>query len=182
MNIQCTDLALDDLLGIQAAAEITVAAFVHFPDTWDTIEEAYQEVQEAQEPGKICLVARDDQGQILGWVGGQHSYSMVWELHPLAVRPDAQGQGVGAALVTALEKRIKTVGGLTVMLGADDEINGTNLYGRDLYPNVLAAAQNIAVTNGHPFAFYQKLGYVVTGLIPDANGFGRPDIIMCKRL
>jgi aminoglycoside 6'-N-acetyltransferase I len=71
---------------------------------------------------------------------------------------------------------------LTVTLGTDDEFEGTNLFGRDLYPDVLGAAQNIAVTNGHPFVFYQKLGYVVTGLIPDANGFGQPDIIMCKRL
>ena len=105
-----------------------------------------------------------------------------WELHPLAVSPEFQRKGVGAALVRELEKRIREKGGLTVTLGTDDEINGTNLYGRDLYPDVLGAAQEIAVTNGHPYAFYQKLGYVVTGLIPDANGFGRPDIIMCKRL
>jgi aminoglycoside 6'-N-acetyltransferase I len=134
------------------------------------------------EPGKICLAARNEQGQILGWIGGQHNYSMVWELHPLAVQPDMQGRGVGAALVAALEPRILAAGGLTVMLGTDDEIDGTNLYGRDLYPDVLGATQQMTVTNGHPFAFYQKLGYVVTGLIPDANGFGRHDIIMCKRL
>jgi aminoglycoside 6'-N-acetyltransferase I len=107
---------------------------------------------------------------------------MVWELHPLAVRPASQGKGVGKVLVAALEERIKKAGGLTVMLGTDDEIDGTNLYGRDLYPDVLSAAQQIAVTKGHPYVFYQKLGYVITGLIPDANGFGRPDIIMCKRL
>lgn len=182
MNFQCLDLAIDDEDGIQAAAEIIVAAFVHFPDTWETLEDGIEEVREALEPGKFCLVARDDTGQILGWIGGQHSYSMVWELHPLAVAPEFQGFGVGKALVKALEERIKAAGGLTVTLGTDDEINGTNLYGRDLYPDVLAAAQQIAVTNGHPYTFYQKLGYVITGLIPDANGFGRPDIIMCKRL
>lgn len=182
MKVHCEDLAPDDEAGILRAAQITVAAFAHFPDNWETVEDGLEEVREALAPGKICLVARDEQGRILGWVGGQHSYAMVWELHPLAVSPEAQGQGVGAALVTALESRIKAAGGLTVMLGTDDEIDGTNLYGRDLYPDVLGAAQAIAVTNGHPFAFYQKLGYVVTGLVPDANGFGRPDIIMCKRL
>jgi aminoglycoside 6'-N-acetyltransferase I len=182
MNIQCVALSSDDEESIRTAAEITVAAFAHFPDTWDTFEEALEEVREALEPGKICLAARDEQGRILGWIGGQPMYSLVWELHPLAVAPEAQRQGVGAALVRELEQRIKAAGGLTVMLGTDDEIDGTNLYGRDLYPDVLGAAQNIAVTNGHPFAFYQKLGYVVTGLVPDANGFGRPDILMCKRL
>ena len=34
----------------------------------------------------------------------------------------------------------------------------------------------------HPFQFYRKLGYVVTGVMPDANGRGRPDIYMSKAL
>jgi aminoglycoside 6'-N-acetyltransferase I len=34
----------------------------------------------------------------------------------------------------------------------------------------------------HPFLFYRKLGYTVTGVVPDANGPGKPDILMSKRL
>ena len=34
----------------------------------------------------------------------------------------------------------------------------------------------------HPYEFYQKLGYVIIGAIPDANGFGKPDILMAKRI
>ena len=30
--------------------------------------------------------------------------------------------------------------------------------------------------------FYQKLGYEIVGLIPDANGPGKPDIMMARRL
>jgi aminoglycoside 6'-N-acetyltransferase I len=35
---------------------------------------------------------------------------------------------------------------------------------------------------GHPFTFYRKQGFVLVGVIPDANGFGKPDILMAKRV
>ena len=28
--------------------------------------------------------------------------------------------------------------------------------------------------------FYRRLGYVVTGIVPDANGSGKPDIYVSK--
>jgi aminoglycoside 6'-N-acetyltransferase I len=181
VTIQCEPLAAGDVATVAQVARISQAAFSHIPYC-DTFAEARQEVQEALEPGKICLVARNEQGEIMGWIGGQHSYSQVWELHPLAVAPQFQRCGVGRALVAALEERIAAAGGYTVQLGTDDEFGGTNLYGRELYPNVLEAAQSMRNVNEHPYSFYQKLGFVVTGLIPDANGFGKPDIIMCKRV
>jgi aminoglycoside 6'-N-acetyltransferase I len=30
--------------------------------------------------------------------------------------------------------------------------------------------------------FHQQPGFEVTGVVPDANGFGRPDILMSKRV
>ncbi|MEN9564723.1 MAG: hypothetical protein RIR73_2967, partial [Chloroflexota bacterium] len=27
-----------------------------------------------------------------------------------------------------------------------------------------------------------KMGYVITGVVPDANGLGKPDIMMSKRI
>jgi aminoglycoside 6'-N-acetyltransferase I len=180
-TIHCEQLPAEDEAIIEEVARISQAAFSHIPYC-DTLAEALEEVREALEPGKICLVAHDEQGRILGWVGGQHSYSQVWELHPLAVDPRFQRRGVGRALVLELEKRIQAAGGYTIQLGTDDEFGGTNLYGRELYPNVLEAAQAMRNVADHPFTFYEKLGYVVTGLIPDANGFGKPDIVMCKRV
>jgi aminoglycoside 6'-N-acetyltransferase I len=34
----------------------------------------------------------------------------------------------------------------------------------------------------HPAGFYSRMGFQVVGLIPDANGPGKPDILMAKRV
>ena len=54
----------------------------------------------------------------------------------------------------------------------------SNLYA-DL-PGRIATLRDLGAR--HPFLFYGKLGYVVTGLMPDANGRGKPDIYMSKAL
>jgi GNAT superfamily N-acetyltransferase len=171
----------DDETGIKAAALIAQAAFAHITYC-DTLKEALQEVGEALKTGKICLAAYSDSGEMLGWIGGQHNYARVWELHPLAIRPNYQRRSIGRSLVFALEERIAEAGGLTIFLGTDDEFGGTNLFGRELYPDVLAEASRLESVADHPFVFYQKLGFVITGLVPDANGIGKPDILMCKRV
>ena len=171
------DLLQTDKYGIHSAALIAQAAFAHIPYC-DTLDEAAHEVQGALQPGKICLAAYSDTGEMLGWIGGQHNYARVWELHPLAIHPDHQRKNVGRELVLALEERIAGAGGLTIFLGTDDEYGGTNLFGRELYLDVLAEASRLESVADHPFVFYQKLGFVVTGLIPDANGIGKPDILM----
>ena len=106
----------------------------------------------------------------------------VWELHPLVVRPDAQRRGIGRALVADLEERVGERGGHTLWLGTDDETNMTTLSGVDLYPDVLEHLGNMKNLRGHPYEFYQRLGFSIVGVMPDANGPGKPDIYMAKRL
>ncbi len=72
-------------------------------------------------------------------------------------------------------------GGITLQLGSDDESGMTSLYGADLYPDVLGHLANIRNLRGHPYEFYQKLGFSIVGVMPDANGPGKPDIFMAKR-
>ncbi len=178
-TFRIVDLASDDTTAIDQVATLIMAAF---PGWTTTLDEARREVRESFEPGRISLVARSG-NDILGWIGAIPTYDYAWELHPLAVRADTRGQGIGKALIAALEERLRTLGALTIYLGTDDdgETAGTSVWGIDLYPDPLAHAANLEVIN-HPAAFYRQLGYSVVGLIPDANGPGKPDILMAKRI
>jgi aminoglycoside 6'-N-acetyltransferase I len=164
------------------AADILVRAFAHQPATWSTAAEASAEVDTFfKDPERSALAAIDDD-RLIGWVGVIESYTHAWELHPIAVDPAHQRKGVGARLVVALEAMFRTRGVLTLYLGSDDDFGGTTLFGFDPFPDLLGVLAAVEETGGHPFAFYRKLGFVLAGLIPDANGRGKPDILMAKRI
>jgi len=167
----------------QMAAMLVEAFQEHWPLAWPTLDDALEEVQEALQADNINRVAVDEEGRVLGWIGGINQYDgHAWELHPLVVRPDQQGQGIGQALVADFEERVCERGGLTVYLGSDDEDNMTSLAAIELYPNVLDHLARIKNLRCHPFEFYQKQGYTIVGVIPDANGWGKPDIMLAKRV
>ncbi len=181
MNIE--HLEANDTAAVIQAAEALVAGFILLsPAAWPDIESGLKEVHEALEDGKICLVAKDTEGTVQGWIGGKHSYALVWELHPLVVHPRAQQRGVGRSLVEALEKEVRQRGGLTILLGTDDESAMTTLTGVDLYQDTWTHIANIRNLRSHPYEFYQKCGYTIVGVVPDANGHGKPDILMAKRI
>ena len=181
--MQIIDLLPDDHLKIEQTARLLYETFTeNAPDAWPTLGEALEEVQDALAPNKISKVAIDDAHNVIGWVGGKHQYSRVWELHPLVVRHDCQGRGIGRTLITELEKAVKARGGLTILLGSDDETGQTSLYGLELYPNVLEQVLQIKNVRRHPYEFYQKVGFTIVGVVPDANGFGQPDILLAKRV
>jgi aminoglycoside 6'-N-acetyltransferase I len=122
-------------------------------------------------------------GRVLGWIGAINQYDgHAWELHPLVVASEQRGRGIGRALVEDLEAQVRARGGTTIYLGTDDENGMTSLSGVDLYPDLFGHLQRIQNLKGHPYQFYQKLGYAIVGVIPDANGPGKPDILMAKKL
>jgi aminoglycoside 6'-N-acetyltransferase I len=181
--MQITDLHPNDHVAVEQAVQALVVGFrAHAPDAWPDLAAARSEVPEALEPGKLCRVARDTDGSVLGWIGGRLSYARVWELHPLVVHPAVQRRGIGRTLVADLEVQVRKRGGLTILLGSDDEADMTTLSGIDLYPDVWPHIKNIRNLRGHPFEFYQKCGFVIVGVVPDANGYGKPDILMAKRV
>ncbi len=179
--IQIADVNATDERTVRAIAELLLEAFAHIP--WPhSMEHALSEVRESLEPGHISRVALDG-GQVVGWVGGIPEYDgNAFELHPLAVKPGYQRRGIGTALVRDLEAQARQRRAITVYLGTDDESGATTLSGVDVYPNVLEHLAAIGNVRQHPFEFYLKSGYAIVGMIPDANGFGKPDIIMAKRL
>jgi aminoglycoside 6'-N-acetyltransferase I len=183
LRFSIIDLATGDEEALRQAANLLVEGFRDdWPEAWPTEEDALQEVREALGEGRICRVALGEDGAVLGWIGGILSYEgKVWELHPLVVRPDVRRRGIGRALVDDLEARVGERGALTLWLGTDDEADMTTLSGVDLYPDVLGHLANIENLRGHPYEFYQKLGFSIIGVMPDANGWGKPDIYMAKR-
>jgi aminoglycoside 6'-N-acetyltransferase I len=177
------DLGSDNEKVVRQVAELLVDAFAHIPDWLKDMNGALAQVRESFGAGRISRVALDDEGNALGWISGIPEYDgHAYELHPLAVKPSAQRRGIGTALVRDLEQQVRQRGATTLYLGADDEFGGTNLFGVDVYPNVLDHLAAIRNVRAHPYEFYQKCGFAIVGMIPDANGFGKPDIFMAKRL
>ncbi|MEZ4708795.1 MAG: GNAT family N-acetyltransferase [Caldilineaceae bacterium] len=183
-QFQIIDMSRDNASTIQQAAELLITGFAQMaPEAWPTMPDALEEVTEALEPGKTARAAVNDNGLVLGWIGGAPRYSgNTWELHPLVVHPGYRKLGIGRALVADLERLAHAAGAYTLSLGTDDEMNLTSLGGVNLYPNVWEHVANIRNLNDHPYEFYQKLGFVITGVLPDANGPGKPDIFMAKRV
>jgi len=137
------DLSADDTDAIDQVVALIMAAF---PNWKTTLGEARGEVRESFEPGRISLVARAED-DILGWIGAIPTYDCAWELHPLLVRADNRGLGIGKALVAALEDRLRGLGALTVYLGTDDdgETAGTSAWGIDLFPDLLTHVAHLEV-------------------------------------
>ena len=78
-----------------------------------------------------------------------------------------------------LHAAFSPLGVWTTMAEARQE---TSLGGIDLYP-VLPNALGTARSWGrHALPFYLRLGFRIIGVMPDANGPGRPDIFLGKKI
>jgi len=152
------------------------------PSAWPTVESAIDEVEQSFSPGRISIIAQSD-GKIVGWIGGIQQYDgHVYELHPLVVEIRYQRRGIGTMLIKALEREVYARGAVTIWLGTDDEDGRTSVSGIDLYPDVLNKLGAIQNLKSHPYEFYRKNGFSIVGILPDANGYGKPDIHMAKRV
>jgi aminoglycoside 6'-N-acetyltransferase I len=171
---------LDRAQIIQAAQILTDS----IPIGWPTLQQALEEIEERLIPENTLLAAVED-GNVVGWGGilAPVYNGNVFELHPLAVCSDKRKQGIGRAIVTALEDEARKQGGLTIYAGADDERDDgeTSLANVDLYDDLPGKIRDFT-PDTHQTGFYLKMGYKIIGVMPDANGIGKPDIFLGKRL
>jgi aminoglycoside 6'-N-acetyltransferase I len=184
-GVRIIPLRPEDRDVVRQAAELLVEGFrANWPDAWPRIEDALAELARfATDDARVAWAAVDAEGRVAGWIGAIRQYrGNVWELHPIVVHPDHRGRGVGRALVDFLADAARESGAFTLWLGTDDEAEMTSLGGVDLYPGVLDKLHDIRNLRGHPFGFYQRLGFEIAGVVPDANGFGKPDILLARRL
>jgi aminoglycoside 6'-N-acetyltransferase I len=178
------DLTLDARDLVQETAALLHGAFLGRSESWQNLDSARQEVIQSITPDKISRIAVDASGHVLGWIGASPTYGgLVWELHPLVVAESHRRRGIGRALVQDLERVVESRGGLTLWLGSDDENDETSLSGVDLYADVPGSIREFRKLRGeHPCDFYFRLGFRITGVLPDANGPGRPDVFFSKRV
>lgn len=151
-----------------------------FPDAYGDC--AAEEIRDILDQERLAVMALED-NHLIGFAGAIPQYEATgWELHPLVVNDKFRNMGIGSQLVNKLEEEVALHGGVVMYLGTDDVYGRTSLFGVDLYDELYDKIQNIKNLGNHPFEFYQKIGYKIVGVIPDANGYGKPDIWMAKRL
>jgi aminoglycoside 6'-N-acetyltransferase I len=184
--VEISDLATGHADLIDQAARLLHEAFLGRTEDWQDLDSAREEVRASLAADRISRVAMDDAdaGRAIGWIGAIPGYGgRVWEIHPLVVSAAHRRRGVGRALVEDLERIVAERGGLTLWLGSDDENAETTASGVDLYADVAGAIRDMKKLRGeHPFEFYIRLGFRLTGFLPDANGPGKPDIFLAKRI
>ena len=176
------DLIATDTARIEEAAKLLHDAFSPL-GVWATTAEARQEVIDSIGAERVSLVAVNADGAVLGWIGAIREYDgLVWQLHPIVVDEAHRREGIGRALVLDLESILIARGGLTLWAGSDDLAGETSLGRVDLYTALPGAFSAVRSWGRHPLPFYRRLGFQIIGVMPDANGPGRPDIFLGKRL
>ena len=149
---------------------------------WPSINEknAKKTVNDCINDGNICIGIKIDD-KLIGWVGLRPMYDKTWELHPIAIKPEFQRKGYGKILLHELEKMARNKGIIGIVAGSDDETNKTSLSDNEITEeNLFKEIIYIKNYQNHPYEFYKKCGYIIVGIIPNANGFKKPDIWLWK--
>jgi aminoglycoside 6'-N-acetyltransferase I len=177
------DLGSKNTDWIQQTAQIAFEASQSISKIWlPTVEAAIEEVHESLERDGISRVLVDG-NRVVAWIGAFRQFSgRVVEIHPLIVARANQGNGLSRQMVRHVEVWARKQGALTLLVGTSDETKATSLSGVDVYGDVGQAIANFHQLAPYPCGFWLRLGFRIVGVLPDAEGFGKPNIMMAKPL
>ncbi|MFU8785701.1 MAG: GNAT family N-acetyltransferase [Candidatus Izemoplasmataceae bacterium] len=165
--------------GLNEVAKLLQSAF---PWCYGEDETSLEEANSLLENDYVTLVYKEA-NKVVGIVSARPQYGLTgWELHPLVVDDNYRMKGIGKKLMASLEEAVASQGGVVICLGTDDEHFRTSLSKVDLFIDTFKHIESIKNLSNHPFTFYEKMGYKIVGVIPDANGPNKPDIFMAKRI
>jgi len=166
---------------IDALAELTFHAFRrHAPEWLPTLGAAREEVLESLQSGRQSFALVDASVAPIGWIAVEAQGARVWEIHPIAVRVADQGKGHGRALVEHVERLARATGILTLFASTSDEVGATSLSGVDLYADPVGALASARWQESHACEFWRRVGFKLVGVLPDAEGPGKPSIHFAK--
>jgi aminoglycoside 6'-N-acetyltransferase I len=164
------------------AAEILYTTFTEINgNLWLKNEkDAFDEVKECIKEPNICVGIKLE-NELIGWCGLRQMYEKTWELHPIVIKKEFHGKKYGKKLLGEIEKIACENGIIGIAAGSDDETNSTSLSEKEINgENIFEEIKNIKNYKNHPFEFYKKCGYIIIGIIPNANGQNKPDIWLWK--
>lgn len=163
---------------------LTQLADMWFDAFGDDDKNPLTEIQACLAADCLAFIAMENR-YVAGFAGAIPQYGVTgWELRSLLVDGPCRCKGLGDELLQQTEKAVRERGGVTMYLGINDRNFSTSLGNCDLYVDTFEKIKNIQtlVPEQHPYEFYLRHGYTITGVIPDANGVGKPNILLAKRL
>ena len=170
-------------LNVYASEAKACTAMLHkaFPDHYPK-NVAKEEIIRLLKGDNMLYVAVENE-TVIGFVGTSKArrYISAFQLDLMVIKPERRGEGIGTKLLDIVEHRLRDKGVVTLFIGTDDEGYKTSLTGTNIYEDTFEKIESISSTS-HPYQFYQKQGYQIVGVIPDAFGIGNHDIVVAKRL
>ncbi len=164
---------------VDEAAELLEAVYPHLALTPGDAEEEIRRVQ----TDESIFIVRVVEDELIGMIGARPTHgSTGFELFPHVVEPTEQNQGLGTVLLYMLEQELARRGATVLFLATEDEFGDTTLFDADLFAQTFESIRSMKAVNWHPFVFYRRRGFQVVGVIPDAFGVGKPDILMAKKI
>lgn len=182
LKTQIVDLKATDNDLIEQISTFSVECFRKYaPGYVPTLTAAGKEVIKSLADDRRSRVMLDEGGQVLGWIGGI-PHKNTWEIHPLAVKPAAQRKGYGKSLVEDLCAIARQNGAVSIWAGTGDETRATSFSHIDLYQDLDKAVSSYDAPDDHPLHFWTRIGFSITGVLPDEEGLGKPGIHLAKRI